>query len=111
MMAGQTAPCLVPSPPIPDTSMDTPPLPPPSSAPYDPSDSGSHAPVSLLVAGGHSFSTACKRAKSVRTFSAGARVDAMDLEGVWHEGVVKEVDGVQVGGREGKLRNNPLTEV
>jgi hypothetical protein len=35
----------------------------------------------------------------------------MDLEGVWHEGVVKEVDGVQVGGREGELRNNPLTEV
>jgi hypothetical protein len=91
--------------------MDTPSLPPPSSAPYDPSDSGSHTPVSLLVAGGRSVSTACKRAKSVRTFSAGARVDAMDLEGVWHEGVVKEVDGVQVGGREGELRNNPLTEV
>jgi hypothetical protein len=28
----------------------------------------------------------------------------MDLEGVWHEGMVKEVDGVQVGREGGRER-------
>jgi hypothetical protein len=43
--------------------------------------------------GGAALETASapKRARTL-TFVTGERVDAMDLEGVWHEGVVKEVN-------------------
>lgn len=36
-----------------------------------------------------------KRQKMIN-FKAGDRVDAMDLEGVWHEGLVKDINPAQV---------------
>ena len=50
-----------------------------------------------------SSSSSHKRQRSVQTFEAGDKVDAMDLEGVWHEGVVKDVDVAQVCERRGDV--------
>lgn len=48
------------------------------------------APPMMTLLGPH------KRPRwSQQTFHAGDRVDAMDLESVWHEGRVREVDPVQ----------------
>ena len=59
------------------------------------------APAGAYTAPGGPSRRSSKRPRdSLPTFHPGDRVDAMDLEGVWHEAVVKEVDAVQVRGCE-----------